>query len=33
MIQRVLASELGGKVKLDFKPAGLECSIEAPLTP
>lgn len=31
MIQRVLASELGGKVSLDFNPAGLECSIEAPL--
>jgi PAS domain S-box-containing protein len=31
MIQRVLASELGGKVTLEFKPAGLECSIEAPL--
>jgi PAS domain S-box-containing protein len=33
MIQRVLASELGGNVKLDFNPAGLECSIEAPLNP
>ena len=33
MIRRVLASELGGKVQLDFKPAGLECSIEAPLNP
>ncbi len=31
MIQRVLASELGGKVQLDFKPGGLECAIEAPL--
>jgi PAS domain S-box-containing protein len=31
MIQRVLASELGGKVKLDFNPGGLECAIEAPL--
>jgi PAS domain S-box-containing protein len=33
MLQRVLASELGGKVKLEFNPAGLECSIEAPLNP
>lgn len=31
MIRRVLASELGGRVKLDFRPEGLECSIEAPL--
>jgi two-component sensor histidine kinase len=31
MIKRVLASELGGKVQLDFNPEGLECSIEAPL--
>jgi PAS domain S-box-containing protein len=33
MIRRVLASELGGKVSLDFMPEGLECSIEAPLNP
>jgi PAS domain S-box-containing protein len=32
MIRRVLASELGGTVKLEFKPGGLECSIEAPLS-
>jgi two-component sensor histidine kinase len=32
MIRRVLASELGGKVKLEFEPDGLECSIDAPLT-
>ena len=31
MIRRVLASELGGRVRLDFKRAGLECSIDAPL--
>jgi PAS domain S-box-containing protein len=33
MMQRVLASELGGKVKLDFKRDGLECAIDAPLDP
>jgi PAS domain S-box-containing protein len=33
MIQRVLASELGGKVELDFKTGGLECAIAAPLKP
>jgi PAS domain S-box-containing protein len=31
MIRRVLASELGGKVSLEFRPDGLECAIEAPL--
>ena len=31
MIRRVLASELGGKVSLDFKPEGLECTLTAPL--
>jgi PAS domain S-box-containing protein len=31
MIRRVLASELGGKVRLDFNRAGLECAIDAPL--
>jgi two-component sensor histidine kinase len=31
MIRRVLASELGGKVKLEFNAGGLECSIDAPL--
>jgi two-component sensor histidine kinase len=31
MIRRVLASELGGTVTLEFNPEGLECSIEAPL--
>jgi hypothetical protein len=31
MIRRVLASELGGKVRLAFNSDGLECSIEAPL--
>ena len=31
MIRRVLASELGGNVSLDFKPDGLECTITAPL--
>lgn len=31
MIRRVLASELGGKVALDFHADGLECEIEAPL--
>jgi PAS domain S-box-containing protein len=33
MIRRVLASELGGKVTLDFNAQGLECSIDAPLRP
>jgi len=33
MIRRVLASELGGKVTLEFNPDGLECAIEAPLKP
>jgi len=31
MIRRVLASELGGKVTLDFHADGLECEIEEPL--
>jgi PAS domain S-box-containing protein len=31
MIRRVLASELGGKVRLEFSPDGLECAIDAPL--
>lgn len=31
MIERALAAELGGEVRLDFAPAGLVCTIEAPL--
>ena len=31
MIERALASELGGSAKLDFAPSGLRCTIEAPL--
>ena len=33
MIRRVLASELRGRVKLDFNPEGLVCAIDAPLHP
>ncbi|HEY6916033.1 MAG TPA: PAS domain S-box protein [Allosphingosinicella sp.] len=31
LIERALAAELGGKVRMDFAPAGLTCTIEAPL--
>jgi PAS domain S-box-containing protein len=31
MIERGLAAELGGKVKIDFAPAGLICTVAAPL--
>jgi two-component sensor histidine kinase len=31
MIERVLASDLGGTVELDYAPSGLICRIEAPL--
>jgi two-component sensor histidine kinase len=31
LIERGLASELGGKVKLSFDPAGVVCSIDAPI--
>lgn len=31
MIERALAHDLGGTVKVDFNPAGLRCTIEAPL--
>jgi signal transduction histidine kinase/CheY-like chemotaxis protein len=31
MIERALASELNGQVRLDFLPTGLECHIDAPL--
>ena len=31
MIRRVLASELGGEVRLDFNADGLDCAIDAPL--
>ncbi|QIK79140.1 PAS domain-containing protein [Sphingomonas piscis] len=31
MIERGLAAELRGKVSIDFRPAGVICSIEAPL--
>jgi len=31
MIRRVLASELGGEVQLDFNADGLDCAIDAPL--
>jgi PAS domain S-box-containing protein len=31
MIERALASELGGEIKLEFRPEGLVCSIDAPV--
>lgn len=31
MIERGLAAELGGTVKIDFAPTGLVCTVEAPL--
>jgi PAS domain S-box-containing protein len=31
MLKRLLASELNGKVTLDFRPEGLECIIDAPV--
>jgi PAS domain S-box-containing protein len=31
MIERGLAAELGGKVHIDFAPAGLVCTVDAPL--
>jgi two-component sensor histidine kinase len=31
LIERGLAAELGGVVKLDFQPSGLVCTIDAPL--
>lgn len=31
MVERVLASELGAQVRMDFAAAGLECRIDAPL--
>jgi PAS domain S-box-containing protein len=31
MIERGLAAELGGTVRIDFAPAGLVCTVEAPL--
>jgi PAS domain S-box-containing protein len=31
MIERGLASELGGKVTIDFRPEGLVCRVDAPL--
>ncbi len=33
LLERGLAQELGGKVVLDFQPAGLACRIEAPFQP
>ena len=32
MLQRALANELGGEVNLDFRPEGLVCKVEAPLS-
>ena len=32
MLERALASEIGGRVSLDFRPEGLVCRIEAPAT-
>ena len=29
LIERVLASDLGGKVSMDFRPAGLLCTVSA----
>ena len=31
LIERGLATEMGGKVRLDFRPEGLFCEIDAPL--
>lgn len=31
LIERALASELGGEVRVDYEPSGLECTIIAPL--
>lgn len=31
MIERGLAAELGGTVKIDFRPGGLVCTVDAPL--
>jgi PAS domain S-box-containing protein len=31
MLERGLAAELGGSVRIDFRPAGVVCSIEAPV--
>jgi hypothetical protein len=31
MIERMLSSELGGKVELSYPRSGIECRIEAPL--
>jgi two-component sensor histidine kinase len=31
LIERLLASELGGEVKLDYDPAGVRCAITAQL--
>jgi two-component sensor histidine kinase len=30
MIERALASDLGGRVKVDFDSAGVHCAIDAP---
>jgi hypothetical protein len=31
LIELGLAQDLGGQVRLDFKPEGVSCAIEAPL--
>jgi hypothetical protein len=31
MIEKALGAQLRGRVKLDYNPAGLTCSIDAPL--
>ena len=31
MLERGLPHELGGTVNLDYRPAGIDCSIEIPL--
>jgi two-component sensor histidine kinase len=31
LVERGLAAELGGKVRLDFRPEGLVCTVDAPL--
>ena len=31
MIERGLAAELGGTVRIDFQPDGIVCTIDAPL--
>jgi len=31
MIERGLAAELGGSVKIEFRPEGLVCTVDAPL--